>query len=372
VPVLTRPVGGNLVVAMERASLQVDLRAQEALRFHRSGPGEWSGPCESDSIQGLAPGKSVDGASGQPLGRSSFQAEAHVSFRVEERIKLSILMSAYNEERTILKAINEILQVSYPCEIELIVVDDGSTDNTSSLLSEIRDARVTVHRHLRNQGKGAGILSAASLATGTHMLPFDADLEYAPEDIVKLLDPVIKGRYDVVFGVRLFGCNTVYQSYRYAVGNKLLTRITNVLYDSYLNDLHTCLKLMPLAMLKSMSLSETGFGLDTQVTALLLRRGIRPFEVPVSYYSRSHKQGKKITWRDAVKCVWILLKTRIGFGAQNKCPDALNQGGSQNAGAGTLSSEIARTIPRMDHRNTEISAASLVAGRVAERQLDCG
>jgi glycosyltransferase involved in cell wall biosynthesis len=243
-----------------------------------------------------------DGTDGDEYNRSSHQFAA---------IKLSILMSAYNEERTIIRAINEVLEVTYPCEIELIVVDDGSTDATPSLLEEISDPRVAVHSHDHNKGKGAGLLSAASLATGTHLLPFDADLEYAPEDIVRLLDPVIKGRCDVVYGVRLFGCNTVYQSYRYAVGNKMLTRITNILYDSYLNDLHTCLKLIPLTMFKGMHLSEAGFGLDTQVTAILLRGGIRPFEVPVSYYSRSHKQGKKITWRDAVKCVWILLKTRI-------------------------------------------------------------
>jgi hypothetical protein len=342
---------------MESANRAAHLATQEAPYFNASASTEQtSGQCSAHQV-------TVYGVDGQSHNCSSSPAVP---------VKLSILMSAYNEERTIARAINEVLQVSYPCEIELIVVDDGSTDSTPSLLSEISDTRVTVHRHLRNQGKGAGILSAASLATGTHMLPFDADLEYAPEDIVKLLDPVIKGRYDVVFGVRLFGCNTVYQSYRYAVGNKLLTRITNILYDSYLNDLHTCLKLLPLSMLKSMPLSETGFGLDTQVTALLLRGGIRPFEVPVSYYSRSHKQGKKITWRDAVKCVWILLKTRIGLGAQHKCLDVLNQCASQNTGAGTLSSKAARVIPLMEHQILETPAASLVAGRVTERQLDRG
>jgi dolichol-phosphate hexosyltransferase len=226
-------------------------------------------------------------------------------------IKLSILMAAYNEERTIARAVHGILQTSFPCEVELIVVDDGSSDATPDLLKAIDDPRVIVHRHAKNQGKGASILTALSLATGTHMVPFDADLEYAPEDIADLLGPVIKGRCDVVYGVRLFGCNTVYQSYRYAIGNKVLTHFTNILYNSYLNDLHTCLKLIPLPMLRELKLSETGFGLDTQVTALLLRSGVRPFEVPVSYYSRSHEQGKKINWRDAVKCVWILLRTRV-------------------------------------------------------------
>lgn len=226
-------------------------------------------------------------------------------------VKLSILMAAYNEERTIMRVVHGILQASFPCEVELIVVDDGSADATPDLLKEIDDPRVIVHRHAKNSGKGASILTAASLATGTHMIPFDADMEYAPEDIAGMLVPVIKGRADVVYGVRLFGCNTVYQSYRYAVGNKVMTHFANILYNSALNDMHTCLKLIPLPLMRSLNLTETGFGLDTQVTARLLLSGVRPFEVPVSYYSRSHEQGKKINWRDAVRCLWILIRTRI-------------------------------------------------------------
>lgn len=226
-------------------------------------------------------------------------------------VKLSILMAAYNEERTIMKVVHGILQARFPCEVELIVVDDGSVDATPDLLKEIDDPRVIIHRHAKNSGKGASILTALSLATGTHMVPFDADMEYAPEDIGSMLAPVIKGRADVVYGVRLFGCNTVYQSYRYAVGNKVMTHFANVLYNSALNDMHTCLKLVPLPLMRELSLTETGFGLDTQVTARLLLTGVRPFEVPVSYYSRSHEQGKKINWRDAVRCLWILVRTRV-------------------------------------------------------------
>jgi glycosyltransferase involved in cell wall biosynthesis len=226
-------------------------------------------------------------------------------------VKLSILMAAYNEERTIMRVVHGILQASFPCEVELIVVDDGSADATPDLLKEIDDPRVTVHRHAKNSGKGASIVTAASLATGTHIIPFDADMEYAPEDIAEMLVPVIKGRCDVVYGVRLFGCNTVYQSYRYAIGNKVMTHFANVLYNSYLSDMHTCLKLIPLPMFRELNLTETGFGLDTQVTARILLSGVRPFEVPVSYYSRSHEEGKKINWRDAVKCLWILVRTRL-------------------------------------------------------------
>jgi len=224
--------------------------------------------------------------------------------------KLSILMCAYNEEQTIMRAVAEVLEVRYPCEIELIVVDDGSTDDTAKLIAQIRDPRVVMRSHANNRGKGAALITAVSVATGTYILPFDADLEYAPEDIPRMLTPVLQGRTQVVYGARLFGCNTVYHSYRYAAGNRLLTLIANLLFNSYLSDLHTCLKLIPLDLFRSLGLSETGFGLDTELTASLLRHGLRPFEVPVSYYGRSHVQGKKITWRDALRCVWILLRIR--------------------------------------------------------------
>lgn len=226
-------------------------------------------------------------------------------------VKLSILMCAYNEERTIVRAIAEVLTAEYPCDIELIVVDDGSTDATPVLLRHLSDPRLTFHSHPGNQGKGAALLSAAAIARGTHILPFDADLEYSPADIGRMLYPVLTGRCDVVYGARIFGFNTVYRSYRYALGNRLLTRMANILFDAYLSDLHTCLKLIPLATFRNLSPTESGFGLDTEVTALMLKAGIRPFEVPVSYMSRSHADGKKITWRDALACMAILLRVRL-------------------------------------------------------------
>ena len=227
------------------------------------------------------------------------------------RIKISILMCAFNEERTIRRATREVLRQEYPCEIELIVVDDGSSDATADLVARVKDPRVILHRHAQNRGKGAALRTAASLATGTHILPFDADLEYLPKDIPRLIEPLLTGQFEVVYGARLFGYNTVYQSFRYAVGNKVLTMMTNVLFDSYLSDMHTCLKLIPLATFKNLTLRENGFGLDTEVTVTLLRLGIRPFEVPISYYSRSHAQGKKINWRDALACLSIMFKVRV-------------------------------------------------------------
>ena len=226
-------------------------------------------------------------------------------------LKVSVLMCAFNEQERIEKAITEVLRTSYPCDIELIVVDDGSTDDTALIAEKIGDPRLIVHRLEKNMGKGYALRCAAGLATGTHMLPFDADLEYSPDDIPRLIDPVMKRDYDVVYGARIFGLNTVYQSYRYAVGNRTLTRTANILFDANISDLHTCLKLVSLALFRQLALNESRFGLDTELTATLLRLGVRPFEVPVSYYSRSHAQGKKIGWRDAIICVAILAKVRL-------------------------------------------------------------
>jgi dolichol-phosphate hexosyltransferase len=274
------------------------------------------------------PGR-IDTASPYGLLRGGWECESQNTVHFEPwprffstpPMKLSILMPSYNEGGTIVQAITEILNTDYPCRIELIVVDDGSTDETGLLLSRIRDDRVIVHRHPVNKGKGAALLSAASLATGTYLIPFDADLEYVAKDIPRLLEPVLSGRCSVVYGTRLFGYNTVYQSYRYALGNRLLTFLAGILFNASLNDLHTCLKLIPAAMLKELRCREVGFGLDTEVTAMLLRRGVRPFEVPVSYHSRSHAQGKKITWRDAIRCVWILLRVRFWSRAYRSSAD---------------------------------------------------
>jgi dolichol-phosphate hexosyltransferase len=234
-----------------------------------------------------------------------------VRLRQVTPIKLSIVMPVYNEGRTIAYAIDQVLNELYPCPIELIVIDDGSKDNTAEMLAKIGDPRVIIATHPNNRGKGAALMTGFALATGTHAVPFDADLEYGPRDLVALLDPVLKGRSEVVYGSRLFGANTVYQSYRYAMGNKLTTWLANVMYDAYISDLHTCLKLMPVRLLRDLKLREQGFGLDTELTAYMLKLGYRPFEVPVSYYSRTRAQGKKLNWRDGVTCIAILIRVRL-------------------------------------------------------------
>jgi dolichol-phosphate hexosyltransferase len=227
-------------------------------------------------------------------------------------VKLSILMPSYNEDATVVSAVHAILKQAYPCPVELVVVDDGSITPVKDLLAGLIDPRLVLIRHATNLGKGAALRQAAAVATGTHMVPFDADLEYDPADLLAMLAPVIGGRCDIVYGTRLFGANTRFQSYHHGLANKFLTLAANVMYNVYLNDLHTCLKLMPLELFRNFPLRETGFGLDTEITAQILRAGHRPFEVPVSYHSRSREQGKKISWRDGVDCLAILARIRSG------------------------------------------------------------
>jgi dolichol-phosphate hexosyltransferase len=226
-------------------------------------------------------------------------------------VKLSILMPVYNELTTLDSAMKEVLNVDFPCEIELVVVDDGSTDGTRDLYSAFEgDPRVSIHLHERNQGKGAAIRTAAEVATGDYLIMCDADLEYAPSEIPSLLAPVLSGDAQVVYGTRTFGSHNAY-SFLYVLGNKGVTMCANVLFNCYISDLETCFKLIPSQLYRDLRIHETGFGMEAEVTGKLLRRGIRPYEVPISYKARSREAGKKLTWRDGVDAVWILFRERF-------------------------------------------------------------
>jgi glycosyltransferase involved in cell wall biosynthesis len=227
-------------------------------------------------------------------------------------VKLSILMPVYNEVETVETVVKRVLDVPYPCEVELVIVDDGSQDGTAPVLAQLADPRVSVHTHRRNQGKGAAIRTAASYATGTHMVMCDADLEYAPEDLPGLLRPVLAGEAEVVYGTRTFGSHTAY-SFWYVLGNKGVTFFANALYDSWISDLETCFKLMPLELYRRLDVRSAGFGMEAEITGKLLGRGIRPYEIPISYRARSRADGKKLTWRDGVEALWILTRIRFQF-----------------------------------------------------------
>ena len=225
-------------------------------------------------------------------------------------MKLSILMPVFNEESRLPEALKQALAVDYPCDIELIVVDDGSTDRTREILAEQDDARLRVVLHERNQGKGAAIMTAVTEASGEYMVILDADLEYDPADIPRLLIPVLEGRTQVVYGNRTFGSHASF-SFWYVMGNRAVTTAANVMYNCYLGDLETCFKLMPVELYRSLGIRSRGFGMEAEVTGKLLRRRIRPYEVPISYHARSREEGKKITWKDGVEALWILARERM-------------------------------------------------------------
>ena len=225
-------------------------------------------------------------------------------------MKLSILMPVFNEQERVGTALKQAFAVNYPCEIELVVVDDGSRDGTAEILTRCDDPRLQVHTHPRNRGKGAAIRTAVAAAQGDYLVILDADLEYDPEDIPALLRPVLDGRATVVYGNRTFGGHSAY-SFWYVMGNKGVTTVANILFNSYIGDLETCFKLMPVGLYRSLDVRSHGFGMEAEVTGKLLRRRIRPFEVPITYSACTREEGKKITWKDGVEALWILTKERF-------------------------------------------------------------
>jgi glycosyltransferase involved in cell wall biosynthesis len=225
-------------------------------------------------------------------------------------MKLSILMPAYNEATTLLAAVKRVLDVDYACEMELVVVDDGSTDDSWKILTELDEDRIVRRQHPRNLGKGAAIRTAVQAATGDYMVICDADLEYAPEEVPRLLEPVLVGDATVVYGTRSFGSNTAY-SFWYVLGNKAVTMYANAMFNTWISDLETCFKLMPLALYRDLDIRSSGFGMEAEVTGKLLKREVLPFEVPISYKARRRDEGKKLTWRDGVEALWIITKVRL-------------------------------------------------------------
>lgn len=226
-------------------------------------------------------------------------------------MKLAVVVPAFNEEQSVAQVVMALLDLDLACEREIIVVDDGSTDLTYEKLQEIRHPQLRIVQHPENLGKGAAIHTGIELSTGSHLLIFDADEEYDPRDITRLIEPILRGRAEVVFGSRMSQFGTVHPTLLHAVGNHAMTMVANVLYNTALSDMHTCLKLFPMPLVRTFNIDEYGFGLDTELVAEMLRFGFRPYEVPISYVGRAKEDGKKIRFQDAFRCLYVLVKCRL-------------------------------------------------------------
>jgi glycosyltransferase involved in cell wall biosynthesis len=222
---------------------------------------------------------------------------------------LSVLIPALNEERTIDAVLEAVLAV--PVALEVILIDDGSSDGTWARMQHwAAHDRVQALRHARQRGKGAAIRTALTLARGQVILVQDADMEYDISDYPRLLDPIIKGRADVVYGTRVFASHTAH-SFWYVMGNKGVTTAANLLFNVYLSDIETAYKVFPREAAMAMKLEARGFEVDPEITAKLLRMGYRIHEVPVDYVARSRAEGKKIRPSDGVKALGVLLRHRF-------------------------------------------------------------
>jgi dolichol-phosphate hexosyltransferase len=224
---------------------------------------------------------------------------------------LSILMPVYNESATIERALAEVLEADLPLDSELVVVDDGSTDGTSAILERLDlGDRAILLRHERNRGKGAAVATALASARGEFATVFDADLEYDPEDIGSLLEPLTTGMTNAAFGVRAFDGYTSH-SFLYVLGNRAVTLAANVLFNVYIKDLMTCHKAIRTEVFRSLPLREQGFAIEAEITARLLQRGERIFEIPVHYHARATDEGKKLTAMDGLRVLRTLARCRL-------------------------------------------------------------
>jgi glycosyltransferase involved in cell wall biosynthesis len=222
---------------------------------------------------------------------------------------LTVVMPVFNELATVEEVVRRVLAL--PLRIQLVVVDDCSTDGTGDLLARLRDELgFTLVRQPRNQGKGAALRTGFTHVSGDLVVIQDADLEYSPEELPGLIELICEGRADVVYGSRFLGRHRVFLFTHY-LGNRLLTTLTNVLYNTMLTDMETCYKVMRAEVLRSMTLQSDGFGIEPELTAKIFKRHLRVYEVPISYDGRGYDEGKKIGWRDGVVAVWILIKYRF-------------------------------------------------------------
>jgi glycosyltransferase involved in cell wall biosynthesis len=244
-------------------------------------------------------------------------------------MKLSIIMPVYNERTTLQEIVQRVREVDLtihraganhllggPVTLsrEIVIVDDGSTDGTRSILDRWREekpADMRILYHQQNGGKGAALRTGFQNATGDVLVIQDADLEYDPRDYVKLLEPLLEGRSPVVYGSRFMGGPRSAMSLSHTMGNKLLTIFTNLLFGTSLSDMETCYKCFRRDVIQNMPLRSRRFEIEPELTAKILKRGYPIFEVPISYNGRAFHEGKKISWQDGFSAVWTLTKYRF-------------------------------------------------------------
>ncbi len=234
-------------------------------------------------------------------------------WRAEEPALISVIVPVYNEERTVRDLLHEVLVAPIGRNrLEVVVVDDGSTDATPAILRGIDDPRVKVVRHERNRGKGAAVRTGLQHATGDVILIQDADLEYSPHDYPNLLAPILEGKADVVYGSRFVGHapHRVLYFWHY-VGNKLVTLLSNAFTNLNLTDIETGFKVFRAEVLRQIDLRENGFGFEPEITAKIARLDCRIYEVGISYWGRKYAEGKKIRWTDGFRAVYVILKVAL-------------------------------------------------------------
>ena len=223
---------------------------------------------------------------------------------------LTVIVPVFNERTTVAEVIRRMRAVEVPLEVQIIVVDDGSSDGSDKVLDALQDSTVRLIRHERNQGKGAAVRTGLHEARGDLVLIQDADLEYDPNDWSKLLEPILRGKARVVFGSRFTGERKNMLPLHW-IGNRFLSLVTNVLYQSTLSDMETCYKLFDAQVLEGLTIVSNRFDFEPEITAKVLRRGHRIYEVPISYAGREPDEGKKITWRDGFGAIRALVRFRF-------------------------------------------------------------